>query len=93
MTSEAKSTIGKLIGFTDENFTSSTTANSPNEERKKYIKYVEGTNKGIGRLCELWVPLCIDFLNQPKDIIGGIELKFKFIPSRPEFFSCAQIRN
>ena len=90
MTSEAKSTIGKLIGFTDENFTSSTTANSPNEERKKYIKYVEGTNKGIGRLCELWVPLCIDFLNQPKDIIGGIELKFKFIPSRPEFlFMCS----
>lgn len=87
---EAKDTYQKLIGFTDDDFTNDK-IHKPDTTRTKLIQPpTTATDKSIGCLCELWTPLNIDLFRQPKDLIGGLTVKLRLIPSRPEFlFMCS----
>lgn len=81
---EVKNTFLKLRGFADDNF-SETLRNKTNDERKKLIRWKSG-DKSLGRLCEFWTPLHVDLFQQSKDLIGGLTIKIRLIPSRPELF-------
>lgn len=82
---ETKNTFMKLRGWIDDDFSSDDKIHKPNEKRQKFIKNVSG-DKSRGRLCEFWTPLHVDLFQQAKDLIGGLVLKIRLIPNRPEHF-------
>ena len=81
---EAKNTFLKLRGFEEDDF-SVFNSNKPNEKRQELIRWKSG-DKTLGRVCEFWTPINVDLFQQGKDLIGGITVKIRLIPNRPEHF-------
>lgn len=83
-TPEAKKTFLKLRGLTDGDF-SEAKKNKPIKDLNKLITWKSG-ELGIGRRCEFLTSINVDLFQQYKDLIGGLVVKIRLIPSRPEFF-------
>jgi hypothetical protein len=81
---EIKDTYLKLSGYIDDDF-SDDKRNLPHAKRHDFIKWKSG-DKAKGRLCEFWTPLYVDLFQQNKSLIGGLTIKIRLIPTRPEFF-------
>ncbi len=81
---EAKNTFLKLRGFTEDDFTDAQ-IHKPNTERQNMIKWKSGS-KNFGKICEFWTPLHCDLFQQSKNLVGGITVKVRLIPNRPEHF-------
>jgi len=88
---EACETYQKLAGFgKNDLFTDQNKIHSPNPARTSLIKpNATQVDKDVGRMCEVWAPLCLDFLKQNKNLMPRMDIKLRLIPARPEFlFQC-----
>jgi len=85
----ARDTFLPTSGFYKDTMTS---PHAPDADRKSIISYVKpvgaNTDKDIhkGKTCEFESKLHLDLANQPKAILGGTNLKFKFVPNKPEIY-------
>ena len=88
---EAKETFMKLRGFYDDVLTDAMIhrAQQSRKDRNKDTTTIDADAGEWGNKDELWFPLHVDLFRQTKDLVGGITLKIRLIPSRPEFlFMC-----